>query len=142
MMPDAGPPRRLVFTTGYGRSCGHLPRIVGGGAPCSRHGRHTGGRYRTRKAARVLVAWPNLAPGDYNVLKMAADASVEVVVEGIFGGVRDCWRSIDGTGAIKAREDGIFMLAVESYYHTLGSDSLNTRLEAFVETLRGGLIDA
>lgn len=94
------------------------------------------------KRPRVLVAGPKLAPGRYNVLKMAADAGVEVVVEGIFGGVRGCWRSIDGTGAIKAREDGIFMLAVESYYHTLGSDSLNTRLEAFVETLRGGLIDA
>lgn len=40
------------------------------------------------------------------------------------------------------RPDGIPMLMVESDYHALDSGPLKTRLEAFVETLVGGPIDA
>jgi benzoyl-CoA reductase/2-hydroxyglutaryl-CoA dehydratase subunit BcrC/BadD/HgdB len=40
------------------------------------------------------------------------------------------------------RADGIPMLIVESDYHALDSGPLRTRLEAFVETLGGGPIDA
>jgi benzoyl-CoA reductase/2-hydroxyglutaryl-CoA dehydratase subunit BcrC/BadD/HgdB len=39
-------------------------------------------------------------------------------------------------------ERGIPMLVVESDYHTLDSGPLRTRLAAFVETLRGGPLDA
>ena len=40
------------------------------------------------------------------------------------------------------RDHGIPVLTVESDYHALDSGPLRTRLAAFVETLRGGPLDA
>ena len=152
---------------------------------------------------RVLLAGPNLAFGDYDVLKMTEEAGADVVVEEIFEGVRDHRHSVQAEGDLiealargyltgkrpaafmrgstrkrlefllalirefdvsgviwyqllccefydeegffieKAlREHGIPVLVVESDYHSLDSGRLKTRLDAFVETMAGGPVDA
>jgi benzoyl-CoA reductase/2-hydroxyglutaryl-CoA dehydratase subunit BcrC/BadD/HgdB len=47
---------------------------------------------------RLLLMGPNLAFGDYDLLKMVATAGADIVVEDIFEGVRDYWHSIEATG--------------------------------------------
>ncbi len=46
---------------------------------------------------RLLLTGPNLAVGDYDLLKMVAGAGADIVVEDIFEGIRDYWHSIDTT---------------------------------------------
>lgn len=152
---------------------------------------------------RVLLMGPNVAFGDYDLLRMAAEAGAEIVVEDIFEGVRDHRHHVDATGdpleaiargyllgkrpptfmrgstrrrldfALELVSDleisgvlwyqllccefydqesyffqrafgerDIPMLIVESDYRGLEAGPLRTRLEAFVETMAGGLIDA
>lgn len=152
---------------------------------------------------RALLMGPNLAFGDYEVLRMTSAAGMDIVVEEIFEGVRDYWHTVDETGDPIAalvrgylvdkkpaafmrgsiptrlefaldlirefhvtgvlwyqllccefydeegyffdralREHGIPTLIIESDYHDLNSGPLKTRLDAFVETIAGGPIDA
>lgn len=172
--------------------------LSGAGADAAVPGSAAGSR-----RPRVLLAGPNLAFGDYDVLKMAEEAGADVVVEEVFEGVRDYWQSVqpegdriealaraylierrpaafmrgstrkrlefllsltrdfhvsgviwyellccefyDEEGAFieKAlREHGLPVLVVESDYHSLESGQLKTRLDAFVETMAGGPVDA
>ncbi|MBN2405603.1 MAG: 2-hydroxyacyl-CoA dehydratase, partial [Coriobacteriia bacterium] len=48
---------------------------------------------------RVMLAGPALAFGDDQILKMAATAGVDVVIEDIFEGIRDYGQVVDGDGA-------------------------------------------
>lgn len=50
------------------------------------------------KRPRLLLMGPNLAVGDYDLLKLVANAGADIVVEDIFEGVRDYWHSIEATG--------------------------------------------
>ncbi len=47
---------------------------------------------------RLLLMGPNLAFGDYDLLKMVDTAGADIVIEDIFEGVRDYWHSIEATG--------------------------------------------
>jgi len=173
------------------------------GAGASPGGAAAGAGSPGTKRPRVLLTGPNLAFGDYDVLRMAEDAGADVVVEEVFEGVRDYWQSVDAAGdpldalakgylidkrpaafmrgSLRKRLDflltlsrdfhvsgaiwyqllccefydeegafiekalrdrGIPVLIVESDYHSLESGQLRTRLDAFVETLAGGPVDA
>ncbi len=47
---------------------------------------------------RLLLVGPNLAVGDYDLLKMVVDAGADIVVEDIFEGMRDCRQVVDLSG--------------------------------------------
>jgi benzoyl-CoA reductase/2-hydroxyglutaryl-CoA dehydratase subunit BcrC/BadD/HgdB len=151
---------------------------------------------------RLLLAGPNLAIGDYDLIRLISDAGAEVVIEDVFEGMRDYWHTVDPAGdpiealargylvdkrpaafmrrSLRPRlefmlslirdfnimgvvwyqlaccefydqdayffqnallEHNIPMLVVESDYHSLDCGPVRTRLDAFIETLVGGLID-
>jgi benzoyl-CoA reductase/2-hydroxyglutaryl-CoA dehydratase subunit BcrC/BadD/HgdB len=155
------------------------------------------------KRPRLLLAGPNLAHGDYDVLVMIDEVGGRVVVEDIFEGFRDYWQDeVDDGDPLEAlaasyclgrlpsvfmrssshrriefllrlaqefkvrgvvwyellccecydqesylverklREAGIPMIAIESDYGDLKVGAVRTRLEAFVELLQGGFVDA
>ncbi len=60
-----------------------------------------------RRRPRLLLVGPNLAAGDYDLLKMVVDAGADVVVEDIFEGIRDYGQVVDLSG----REDCLEALA-------------------------------
>jgi benzoyl-CoA reductase/2-hydroxyglutaryl-CoA dehydratase subunit BcrC/BadD/HgdB len=47
---------------------------------------------------RLMLMGPNLAVGDYDLLRMAADAGADIVIEDIFEGVRDYWQTVESAG--------------------------------------------
>jgi benzoyl-CoA reductase/2-hydroxyglutaryl-CoA dehydratase subunit BcrC/BadD/HgdB len=47
---------------------------------------------------RLLLMGPNLAVGDYDLLRMATDAGADIVIEDIFEGVRDYWQTVEAAG--------------------------------------------
>lgn len=50
------------------------------------------------KRPRVMLIGPALAFGDYDIIRMTADAGADVVVEEMFEGMRDCGQVVDGAG--------------------------------------------
>jgi benzoyl-CoA reductase/2-hydroxyglutaryl-CoA dehydratase subunit BcrC/BadD/HgdB len=54
--------------------------------------------YPSPKRPRVLLTGPALAFGDYDLIRMTADAGADVVVEEMFEGVRDYWQVVEGAG--------------------------------------------
>ncbi len=48
--------------------------------------------------ARLLLAGPNLAHGDYNILKLVEAAGGEIVIEEICEGIRYYWQNVENTG--------------------------------------------
>jgi benzoyl-CoA reductase/2-hydroxyglutaryl-CoA dehydratase subunit BcrC/BadD/HgdB len=84
------------------------------------------------KRPRLLLMGPNLAFGDYDLLKMVANAGADVVVEDMFEGVRDYWQSVRATGdPIEALARGYL---VEKRPAAFMRGSIRKRLE-FVLTL-------
>jgi benzoyl-CoA reductase/2-hydroxyglutaryl-CoA dehydratase subunit BcrC/BadD/HgdB len=157
----------------------------------------------TAKRPRVMLIGPALAFGDYDIIRMTADAGADVVVEEVFEGMRDYGQVVDGAGdpldrlarsylfgkkpaafargATRKRLDlvldlieefdvdgvlwyqllccelydeesflfekilherGVPLLVVESDYHNLDAGAVRTRLDAFVEIMQGGPVDA
>jgi len=150
------------------------------------------------KKVRLLLTGPNLARGDYGILKMVEGSDAEIVIEDIFEGIRYYWHNIEKigdpveslargylTGRIpgafmrssihkrlefilkliedfsvsgviwyellccefydeesyffkkQLRERGIPMLTLESNYNS-PEGPLKTRLDAFIEIIKGG----
>jgi benzoyl-CoA reductase/2-hydroxyglutaryl-CoA dehydratase subunit BcrC/BadD/HgdB len=52
----------------------------------------------TLEAPRILLIGPNLADGDYDILKLVKEAGGEIVIEDICEGIRYYWNSIDNKG--------------------------------------------
>jgi benzoyl-CoA reductase/2-hydroxyglutaryl-CoA dehydratase subunit BcrC/BadD/HgdB len=149
---------------------------------------------------RLLLAGPNLAQGDYKILKLIEAAGGEVVVEELCEGMRYYWHTIENNGDPlqslakgylrdrvpcafmrsstkkrfdfvlglisdfnvsgviwyelqccetydqesyyfnrKLREQNIPMLIVESNYDISDAGPVRTRIEAFIELVKGGL---
>ena len=83
---------------------------------------------------RLLLMGPNLAVGDYDLLKMVAAAGADIVVEDVFEGIRDHWHRIDAT------EDPIGALAsgylVSKRPAAFMRGSLRTRLDFVLALIR------
>ena len=47
---------------------------------------------------RLLLAGPNLAHGDYNILKLVEAAGGEIVIEEICEGIRYYWQHVENNG--------------------------------------------
>jgi benzoyl-CoA reductase/2-hydroxyglutaryl-CoA dehydratase subunit BcrC/BadD/HgdB len=83
---------------------------------------------------RLLLMGPNLAVGDYDLLRVAADAGADVVIEDIFEGVRDYWQTVE------ASEDRLAALARSYLIHkkpgAFMRHSLRPRLEFVLRLIR------
>ncbi len=157
----------------------------------------------TSSKPRLMLAGPNLARGDYNILELIQAAGGEIVIEEICEGIRYYWYQIENNGdplkslakgylrdripcafmrsSTKKRLDFTFklvtdfnvsgviwyellccetydqesyfldkkmkeldipMLIVESDYHVVDAGPLRNRLDAFMEMVKGGPVDA
>jgi benzoyl-CoA reductase/2-hydroxyglutaryl-CoA dehydratase subunit BcrC/BadD/HgdB len=52
----------------------------------------------TPEEPRILLIGPNLADGDYDILRLVKEAGGEIVIEDICEGIRYYWNSIDNKG--------------------------------------------
>ena len=55
-------------------------------------------RERPKGRPRLLLAGPNLAHGDYNILKLVEEAGGEIVIEEICEGIRYYWQHVENHG--------------------------------------------
>ncbi len=83
---------------------------------------------------RLLLAGPNLAIGDYDLIRLISDAGAEVVIEDVFEGMRDYWHTVDPTGdPIEALARGYL---VDKRPAAFMRRSLRPRLEFMLSLIR------